>query len=296
MKTLTIFTPTYNRADTLLRTYQSLCKQSCKDFEWLIIDDGSTDNTAEVVKKWIKEASFKIRYIYKENGGLYTGYNTAYANIDTELNVCIDSDDYMPQNGVELIVNHWKKHGNFNYAGIIGLDFFHNTENPIGGYFPENIEEIYLLDLETKNIHFGDVKQVMRTDLMREVAPLIGFIGEKNFNPYYLLIQVCDKYPLLVLNQNLCFVEYQESGMSRNIYSQYFNSPKSFAKSRIIEMNLKRSTFRCNIKSAIHYVAECIISKDKNWLYNTPKKMLTLFVSPIGALLFIYMYLKIRKL
>ena len=150
--------------------------------------------------------------------------------------------------------------------------------------------------METKNIHYGDVKQVMRTDLMREVAPLIGFIGEKNFNPYYLLIQVCDEYPLLVLNQNLCFVEYQESGMSRNIYSQYFNSPKSFAKSRIIEMNLKRSTLRCNIKSAIHYVAECIISKDKNWLYNTPKKMLTLFVSPIGALLFIYMYLKIRKI
>lgn len=296
MKTLTIFTPTYNRADTLLRTYQSLCKQTCKDFEWLIIDDGSTDNTAKVVKKWIKEASFKIRYIYKENGGLYTGYNTAYANIETVLNVCIDSDDYMPEDAVELIVNHWKKYGDLNYAGILGLDFCHDTKKPIGGYFPKNIEEVYLLDLETKNIHYGDVKQVMRTDLMQEVAPLIGFIGEKNFNPYYLLIQVCDKYPLLVLNQNLCFVEYQESGMSRNIYNQYFNSPKSFAKSRIIEMNLKRSTFRSNLKSAIHYVAECIISKDKNWLYNTPKKMLTLFVSPIGVLLFIYMYLKIRKI
>lgn len=295
MKTLTIFTPTYNRADTLLRTYQSLCKQTCKDFEWLIIDDGSTDNTAEVVKKWIKEASFKIRYIYKENGGLYTGYNTAYANIDTELNVCIDSDDYMPKNAVELIVNHWEKYGNLNYAGIIGLDFYHNSDRPIGGYFPNNLSEVYLLDLTTRKIHFGDTKQVMRTCLMKKVAPLIGFSGEKNMNPYAMLVQACDDYPLLVLNCNLCFVDYQDTGMSRNIYQQYINSPKSFAKSRIIEMSLKRSTLKHKIKSAIHYVAECLLAKDHNWLKNSPQKVITIAVSPISLLLCILIVYKTKK-
>ena len=80
MKTITIFTPTYNRAHTLVRTYNSLCQQTCKDFEWLIIDDGSTDNTYEIVQEWIEESDFKIRYIYKENGGKHTALNVAFKN------------------------------------------------------------------------------------------------------------------------------------------------------------------------------------------------------------------------
>lgn len=101
MKTLTVFTPTYNRAHTLGRTYESLLRQTDQDFEWLVIDDGSTDNTRRLVQGWIAEDKIPIRYIHKENGGLYTGYNTAYANIETELCVCIDSDDYMPDDAVE---------------------------------------------------------------------------------------------------------------------------------------------------------------------------------------------------
>ena len=107
---LTIFTPAYNRAYTIHKCYESLKRQSCKDFEWLIIDDGSTDNTKELVKKWIKETNdFKIRYIYQENQGMHGAHNTAYENIYTELNVCIDSDDYMPNDAVEKIRDAWKK-------------------------------------------------------------------------------------------------------------------------------------------------------------------------------------------
>ena len=76
--TLTVFTPSYNRAHTLGRTYMSLCRQTCKDFEWLIIDDGSTDNTRDVVQEWLfADNGFRIQYVYKENGGLHTGYNKA---------------------------------------------------------------------------------------------------------------------------------------------------------------------------------------------------------------------------
>lgn len=289
MKTLTIFTPTYNRIHTLSRTYDSLCTQTCDDFEWLIIDDGSTDHTARIVKKWITEAKFKIRYIYKENGGLYTGYNVAYENIETELNVCIDSDDYMPDDAVERIVSYWKEKGNNKYAGIIGLDFYHNTEQPIGGYFPNSLTEVYYLDLYTQKIHYGDTKQVMRTDLMKQVAPQIGFEGEKNFNPVYMLLQVCDKYPLLVLNDNLCFVEYQETdSMSKGILRQYRNSPKSFAKQRILEMQLKHNTSINKFRCAIHYISSCIFAKDSYWLKNSPRKFLTILAIPIGIALNIY--------
>ena len=287
MKALTVFTPTYNRAHTLTRTYDSLCRQTCKDFEWLVIDDGSTDNTCELIQGFIDEAIISIRYIYKENGGLYTGYNTAYANIETELNVCIDSDDYMPENAVELIVKTWRERGNERYAGIIGLDFYADTKKPIAGKFPEDLTECWFLDLYTKRIHRGDSKQVMRTDLMKQVAPQIGFEGEKNFNPVYMLLQVCDERPLLVLNENLCYVDYrQNDSMSKAIFRQYMDSPRSFAKLRLLEMRLKHNTLSNRFRSAVHYVSSCMIAKDYNWLKNSQKKILTLCAVPFGV--FVY--------
>ena len=293
---LTVFTPTFNRAHTLERLYGSLCKQSCKDFEWLVIDDGSTDGTRQLVEAFSAERIIAIRYIYKENGGLHTGYNTAYANIDTELNVCIDSDDYMPDNAVELIVKTWKERGSERYAGIVGLDFNAGTEEPIAGYFPADMTECRFLDLSIKKIHKGDSKQVMRTDLMKRVAPQIGFEGEKNFNPVYMLLQVCDKYPLLVLNENLCFVEYQnKDSMSGAIFRQYVDSPRSFAKLRLLEIELSHNAFSNRFRSAVHYVASCMFAEDKGWLKNSPRKFLTLCAVLPGILLYMYVVWRNRQ-
>ncbi len=252
MNKLTVFTPTYNRAHTLPRLYKSLCCQTCKDFDWLVVDDGSTDNTAELVHSFIAEGVIPIQYIYKENGGLYTGYNTAYE---------VDSDDAMPPDAVEIILSEWQSRGSESVAGLIGLDVDMDGGKPIGGFFPEGMAECYLLDLYTKRIHRGDSKQVMRTDLMKRVAPQVGFPGEKNFNPIYMLLQVCDDYPLLVVNKPLCLVEYQQNdSMSRNIWRQYFDSPRSFAKMRRLEMHLKRSTPLNRCRSALHYMAESVIA------------------------------------
>ena len=295
MKTLTIFTQSYNRAHTLPRTYESLLRQTSKDFEWLVVDDGSTDNTRELVDGWINEAHIPIRYIHKENGGLYTGYNTAYANIDTELCVCVDSDDFMPDDAVEIIVGHWRKYGSEKYAGITGLDFFLNGE-PIGGYFPENLKEGHLIDLTLYKIHRGDTKQVMRTELMKKVSPQVGFAGEKNFNPSYMLLQVDDDYPSLFINKNLCFVEYQEGdSMSASIFKQYLNSPRSFAKMRLLSMSLKRHTFPNLIRTCIHYNSSCIIAGDSEWLSNSPRKFLTVATRPLGWLLTKYIRYKAIK-
>ncbi len=289
MKTLTVFTPTYNRAHTLERLYRSLCAQTCQDFDWLVIDDGSTDETRALVQGFIDEGRIPIRYIYKENGGLYTGYNTAYADIETELNVCVDSDDAMPENAVEIILRTWLEKGDDRFAGLIGLDCYMDSGKPIGGAFPKDLEECFLLDLYTKRIHRGDTKQVMRTDLMKQVTPMVGFPGEKNFNPIYMLLQVCDNYPLLVINEPLCLVEYQQNdSMSRNIWRQYFDSPRSFAKMRCLEMSLKRSTFWNRFRSAMHYVAECQIINNRHWFRESPNKILTLFAAIPGIGLFYY--------
>ena len=120
---LTIFTPAYNRAHTLPRTYESLCQQDCKDFIWLIVDDGSQDNTADLVKQWqANDNGFEIQYIHKENGGMHTAHNTAYENIHTELNTCIDSDDKLAPGAVKKILDKWADVQHMGYAGIIGLD------------------------------------------------------------------------------------------------------------------------------------------------------------------------------
>ncbi len=297
MKTLTVFTPTYNRAHTLRRVYESLCTQTCDDFLWMIIDDGSTDFTKDLVNSFIRESRIPIRYIYKENGGLYTGYNTAYENITTELSVCIDSDDFMPEDAVEIITTIWHEKGSDKYLGLIGLDFSCDSMNPIGGYFPDNLQECYFIDLYLKNIHRGDSKPVLRTDLMKKVSPQIGFPGEKNFNPVYSILKAGDSVPLLVVNKNLCFVDYQTGidSMSENIFRQYIDSPKSFAKLRTLEMTLSRNTFRNKVRCAIHYVASCRLGKISGCISSSPLKFLTAAVYPVGILLAKYIRYKAAK-
>lgn len=323
MKTLTVFTPTYNRKHTLPRTYESLCRQTSMDFDWLVIDDGSSDGTREWIESlgpksvscgqrfdwmgriidgedenhFVIDAGFRIEYVYKPNGGLYTGYNVAYQTIQTELCVCIDSDDYMPDDAVDKIVKMWKEKGREEYCGITGLDFNVADGKPIGGYFPKGVDVIWFHELELKKLHGGDTKQVMCTSLMRKVAPMTGFAGEKNFNPIYMMIQVMDKYPVLLMNDNLCWVEYQigADSMSQGIFRQYVNSPHSFAKMRMLEMTLSHNTWKDRFRSAIHYVSSCLIAKDGEWLKKSPQKMMTICAAPMGVLLYCFIYYKTRK-
>lgn len=287
MKQLTVFTPSYNRSHTLQRTYKSLCNQTCKDFDWLIIDDGSTDNTKVLVESWMKELKINIYYVYKENGGLHTGYNKAIELIETELCVCIDSDDWMPNDAVAKILSFWSKNKRDDVAGIMGLDFFADGK-PIGGFFPDNVKELKIIDMVPKYHHNGDVKVVHRTALLKDVAPMPVFEGEKNFNPIYLFHKVDMKYPLLLLNDNLCFVEYQPDGMTNNIFNQYVSSPKSFSALRRLLMSRPDVNLSFKFRNAIHYVSSQIMLKNKFWLKESPCKFLTLLASPFGLALYFY--------
>jgi len=293
MTTLTIFTPTYNRAYCLHQGYEALKRQTCKDFMWLVIDDGSTDKTRELVEKWQKEADFTIQYIYKENGGLHTGYNVAIANITTELSVCIDSDDFMPDDAVEKIITFWQQNGNDEYAGIIGLDFLLNGK-AVGGSLPDK-KSIHLIELNTKYKYKGDTKLVYRTEILKRHIPMPTFHNEKNFNPIYIMIQIDEYLPLLILNENFCFVNYQAEGMANNILHQYKNSPNSFAELRRLNMSLKSAPKSFKFMQAIHYVSSCIFARDRDWLKKSPLKILTIFAIPFGMVLFIYIQLKTVK-
>lgn len=285
--TLTVFTPTYNRADLLHRGYEALKRQTCKDFLWLIIDDGSTDNTREMVKAWMNnDNGFEIRYAYKENGGLHTGYNKAIELMDTELCVCIDSDDWMPDDGVEHIINEWKTMGSDDVAGLVGYDC--DTEgNIFGSRYPHG-KQMHYIELKVDKRYNCDNKIVLRTDLLKMVAPQPSFPGEKNFNPIWMILKVDQMKPFVLIDRCLCIVDYQGGGMSYNLINQYFNSPNSFLELRKLYISLKYVSCKYKIRNHIHLVAQSFIAH-KNPFSISNNILITALAYPMGWLVYLYM-------
>ena len=284
MAILTIFTPTYNRAYTLHKCYESLRRQTNKDFIWLIIDDGSTDNTKELVNSWLKnDNGFEIRHAYKENGGMHTGHNKAYELIDTELNVCIDSDDYMPDNAVESILSFWEKNRDNNYSGIIALDMFENGEI-IGKKLPE--QKSITLSGYYYNGGKGDKKLIYRTEVMNKYPAYPEFEGEKFVPLDYKYLLADQDYELLIMNKPVCVVEYMEDGSSKNMLRQYYKNPRGFAFMRKVSMKYDTG-FLKNFKTCIHYVSSSFISKNRKFVKESPRKGMTVLATPFGFALYL---------
>lgn len=282
-KKLTVFTPTYNRAYCLHQLYESLCSQTSKDFKWLIIDDGSTDNTKELVDHWIAEDKIQIEYCYKENGGMHTGHNKAYELIDTELNVCIDSDDYMPNEAVKSILNYWKENGSEKYAGILGLDSYKNGKIVSEKTFPNNVKSGKYSSLKRKYGLKGDIKFVYVSSVIKNHPPYPTFENEKFVPLGYRYSNIDLNYNMLFLNQVLCIVEYLPDGSTKNIFKQYYKNPKGFAFSR--KESLKGIyTLKEKYIIATHLVAESLLAKQSPFTNNS-YLLLTIFALPLGLVL-----------
>lgn len=285
-KTLTVFTPTYNRAHTLHRCYESLKRQTCRDFIWLIVDDGSTDNTSDIVKSWIKENLISIRYHYQENQGMHGAHNTAYDLIDTELNVCIDSDDYMSDDAVNKIITFWNKHDGEKYAGIIGLDADIKGE-VIGTFLPDKVKAETLSNLHGKYKVKGDKKLVYKTELIKNTPSYPIFPGEKYCPLSYKYILIDQQSPLLVMNEILCFVEYLPDGSSMNIINQYKKNPHGFTFYRKVAIEYA-PTLKDNLRESMHYVSSSLMIRNYRFLLESPNFLTTLLAIPFGMLLYFY--------
>ena len=290
MPTLTVFTPAYNRAHTISRTYESLCRQTCKDFIWLVVDDGSTDGTRKLIEQWIADGIIPIQYIYQENQGMHGAHNTAYRNITTELNTCIDSDDYMPDDAVEQIIDFWEKQGSDKYAGIIGLDATQDGRiigTGFAGLQATTLTDFYALGGK------GDKKLVYRTDVIRRYPEYPLFEGERYVGLAYKYMLIDQDYQLLTLEKPLVIVEYQPDGSSFSMYRQYWNNPRGFSFYRLTEMRFA-PTLKRRFMVCIHYVASSIIARNRQFISESNQKALTILAIPFGIALYLVIRHKVK--
>lgn len=293
MKSITVFTPSFNRAHLLPRLYESLKNQTSKDFVWMIIDDGSVDNTKSLVEHWIKESNFEIQYHYKKNGGMHTAHNLAYSLIETELNVCIDSDDQMPQNAIERIIGIWNKEKyKTKLAGIIGLDT--DLEgNVLGTPIPKDLKKGNLKDLYKKYGVTGDKKLVLRSDLTKQYPTYPEYEKEKLVPLGILYLMIGNDYDFVYSNEVLCLVDYQEGGSSNTIQKQYFQSPRGFAYAKQVQKKYTRNA-KEQITYSIHIGISSLIAKDFSLMKQGPKVVLNWLFLPLAYLGVVYLKWKTK--
>jgi glycosyltransferase involved in cell wall biosynthesis len=211
----TVLTPTYNRIHLLPRLYGSLLAQTSKNFEWLIVDDGSTDSTEQVVQSWIKENKLMIKYMKKENGGKHTALNLGVKSIETELIFLLDSDDYLVENAIERVYFYFEKHK--STKNICGITFHRiNSNGKIsGGHFPEKEQIASYPEFQVNTWH-GDTAQIFYSSILSEF-PFPEFKGGKKcVSEDIVWIPMGLKYKTVYVSEALTVSEYQKDGLTRN--------------------------------------------------------------------------------
>lgn len=181
--TFTVFTATFNRATTLSRPYESLRAQSFRDFEWLIVDDGSTDGTENLVRRWQQDADFPIRYLYQENRGKHAALNRGVAEARGYFFLPLDSDDACVPQALERFKYHWdaiglKQQATFSAVTALCVDQYGRQ---VGERFPRDPTDSDSLEVRYKFKVEGEKWGFHRVDVLRRFPfpdPALGHVPE----------------------------------------------------------------------------------------------------------------------
>lgn len=225
MIAITVFTPTYNRAKLLPRLFQSLIRQKNNSFEWLVVDDGSTDETESVMMQIMDgKHGFPIRYVKTSNGGKHRAVNRGVKEAKGELFFIADSDDQLTDDALNVVVDTYEKvRGNPIIGGVCGLDC-QDDGTIIGSGLPQSFLDCTSVDIRYKYYVKGDLKEVFLTRVLREF-PMPEIEGEF-FSPEALTwYRIAKKYQLRFINHPIYIVEYQPDGLSSRILRLRMQSP-----------------------------------------------------------------------
>ena len=230
-KRITVFTPAYNRSAVIDALYRSLQRQAFHDFEWVVVDDGSSDSTEALFEQWIREEKcFPILYVKQENGGKHRAINQGLQKACGELFFIVDSDDFLTDDALmtidvtEKTISAAERPG---FAGICGLKGYFD-KSPIGSSFEGDFLDITYLDREKHHIR-GDKAEVFYTDLLKKY-PFPEFPGEYFVTECVVWDRIGgDGFKFRFFNRTLILCEYRQDGLSCNIQNVFIRSPRGYA-------------------------------------------------------------------
>ena len=225
MPLVTVFTSTYNRAYSLPRLYESLIHQTYTDFEWLVIDDGSIDDTKRLVQQWAQEQKITIRYYYQANGGKHRAINRGVELAHGELFFIVDSDDYLPTDSLALLVTYYQQiKDNSRFAGVAGMRAYPHGER-ICKRFTTDVLDADSVTFRQKHKMRGDIAEAFKTNVLRKY-PFPEFIGEKFVTEDVVFNEIAKTYLLRHFNANIYICQYLEDGLSHHLRQLHRQSPQ----------------------------------------------------------------------
>ena len=251
--TLTILTPTYNRANMLPYLYNSLLTQTSRDFEWLIVDDGSTDDTETIVQQWIADNAMAVRYLYKKNGGKHTALNAGIQTICSELTFIVDSDDCVTDDAVESILKiHKKYRSQNNICGYAFLRAF--PDGKVNGKkFDVNEKIGSYIDVRVNGDDTGaDKAEVFKTHCLKEF-PFPEYPNEKFLGEDLVWVRMARKYEMVHINKAIYVGNYLEDGLTNHRRKHNIASPIGcmHRAEEFMESDVKT---RYRIKAGLQYI------------------------------------------
>ena len=251
--TVTVLTPTFNRGGRLQSLWDSLQKQTVKDFEWLVVDDGSTDGTKNLITKLQEKSDFPIRYIYKSNGGKHTALNVGIQTIRSELTFIVDSDDCVTDDAVESILKiHKKYRSQNNICGYAFLRAF--PDGKVNGKkFDVNEKIGSYIDVRVNGNDTGaDKAEVFKTHCLKEF-PFPEYPNEKFLGEDLVWVRMARKYEMVHINKAIYVGNYLEDGLTNNRRKHNIASPVGcmHRAEEFMESDLKT---RYRIKGGLQYI------------------------------------------
>ena len=259
---ITVFTPTYNRAHLLPRLFESLQRQTFRDFEWLVVDDGSTDGTENLPFFKEEHEGFPIRYIRQRNGGKHRAINRGVKEAEGELFFIADSDDMLAEDALQAVVEQYQQiQGKDSFCGVCGLDMAPSGKL-IGSGLPQSVIDCSSIVLRNKYHVTGDLKEVFRTEVLREFP--FPEIFDERFCPEALIWnRIAQKYLFRYFNYPIYIAEYQPEGLTDRIVRIRMESPVA-SMMTYAEMLGYDIPLREKVKSAINYWRFRLCSKAQN--------------------------------
>ena len=280
---LTIFTPTYNRCNLLPRVYQSLLNQGSLDFEWLIIDDGSTDITKEVVDSFLNNGKFPVRYYRKNNGGKHTAHNTAVDLASGDYFMCLDSDDWLADNAIYNLLNVLDECS--PYEGVIAYKV-DETNKLLSDVFPVGLSKTTTVELTLDCDCNGEFVLVYPTLLLcNNHFPV--FKGESFITESVLYDNLSKQCFMCLLPKVICVCEYQNEGYSKQINKVMKNNPAGYCLYFMNRIDLQRTIGKRLICAGKYYCFRWFAKKQVIKYNGNYRKSVVLGV-PLGWLFWIY--------